>query len=54
MLVDGAGGWGWNWGWGWRVVGKGAGSVDESVAGDARAGERCEVIGGVGWADVAS
>lgn len=52
-MVDGAGGWGWNWGWGWRVVGKGAGSVDEGVAGDARAGERCEVIGGVGRADVA-
>lgn len=54
LLVDGAGWWGWDWCWSWRVVGEGACSVDESVSGDARAGERGEVISGVGRADIAS
>jgi hypothetical protein len=53
LLVDGAGGRSWNWSWSWRVVWHGTGSIDEGVSGDARAGERGEVIGGVGRADVA-
>lgn len=54
LLVDRAGGWRWHWSWGWRSVRKCAGSIDKSVARDAGARERGELIGGVRRADVAS
>jgi hypothetical protein len=53
LLVEGAGGReGGGLGLG-RVVGESAGAVEQSVSGDALAGEGGQVVGGVGRADVA-